>query len=132
MSKKIKILFFLLIMAQGLHSIEEYQGKLWENFPPATYLTGLFSDDHETGFLIINIGLFVFGLLCCAILLRTKGVYALALVWFWVILEFINGIGHPIWSAIQASYTPGLLTAPLLLLMAVLIYWQLRAEYAKN
>ena len=132
MSKKIKMLFLFLILVQGLHSIEEYLGMLWESFPPANFLTGLISDHHETGFLIINIGLFIFGMLCCAIVFWTKIPYAIGLIWFWIILEFINSIGHPIWSTIQADYTPGLFTSPLLLILVLVIYTELRTHYATS
>ena len=52
------MLFLILVLVQGLHSLEEYIGKLWESFPPATILCGLVSENLLTGFLIINIGLF--------------------------------------------------------------------------
>jgi hypothetical protein len=36
-----------------------------------------------------------------------------------VIIETINGVGHPLWSFLQGGYTPGVLTAPVLLVLAV-------------
>ena len=60
MDRKFKLGFLVLILVQGLHSIEEYIGKLWNVFPPATLLTSLISENLETGFLIANIGIFVF------------------------------------------------------------------------
>jgi len=62
MNKKFTAAFLLLVILQGLHSVEEYIGKLWEVFAPAKFLSGLVSSDLEIGFLIINIGLFIFGL----------------------------------------------------------------------
>jgi len=62
MSNKIRIAFLLLVITQALHSVEEYFGRLWEVFPSARMLSGLVSDDLKTGFVIINAGLFVFGL----------------------------------------------------------------------
>ncbi len=61
---KTKTTFLILILLQGLHSIEEYMGKLWDVFPPAKYLTSLFSKSQRTGFLIANIGIFIIGLIC--------------------------------------------------------------------
>ena len=64
MNKHIQNCFLLIVLVQGLHSIEEYLGKIWEVFPPAALLCRLVSNNLETGFLIINIGLFIFGLWC--------------------------------------------------------------------
>ena len=119
MSHRIKSTFFLLIIAQGLHSIEEYAGKLWEEFPPARYVTGLVSPDHREGFIIINILLFLFGLWCWMIPVRKNYSYAGLLIYFWIAIEFINGIGHPLWSLLMYSYTPGLITSFLLLALSV-------------
>ncbi|GJM04573.1 MAG: hypothetical protein DHS20C09_05640 [marine bacterium B5-7] len=121
MNQKIKWTFLILVLVQGLHSIEEYVGKLWENFPPARVLCSLVSDNLETGFLIINIGLFVFGLWCWLFPIRKNYFYAQFLVWFWIVLELINGIGHPIWTILQKAYTPGVLTAPILLVIAIIL-----------
>jgi hypothetical protein len=43
-----------------------------------------------------------------------------------VVIEFINGVGHPIWSLRQGGYTPGVATAPLLLVLALALGRQLR------
>ena len=53
---RVKIAFGAFVIAEAAHSVEEYAGRLWESFPPATYLTGLVSSDHETGFIVINTG----------------------------------------------------------------------------
>jgi len=118
----VKRIFLVLVVAQALHSVEEYMGKLWESFPPATFLCSLISDDLETGFLFINIGLFVFGLWCWFFPIRRNYQYATILIWFWIIIETINGIGHPIWSFIQKTYTPGLITSPILLYLAIILF----------
>jgi len=39
----------------------------------------------------------------------------------WVVVELINGIGHPSWSIMQGGYTPGVATAPLLFVLAVIL-----------
>ena len=119
MDRKTKLLFLILVLVQGLHSIEEYVGKLWESFPPARALCSLVSDDHVSGFLVINISLFVVGMLCWAIPVRREYRSANSFVWLWTVLELINGIGHPIWTFMQGVYTPGIITAPILLLLAI-------------
>jgi hypothetical protein len=51
---------------------------------------------------------------------------AVPLVWFWVVIEIVNGIVHPLWSLHEGGYTPGLVTAPILLLLAIYLANQLR------
>lgn len=117
-SNNISMLFLLLVCVQAAHSIEEYFGTLWEVFPPATWLTGIVSNDLHLGFLIINIGLFVFGILCWFLVVRPNHKMANVVLWFWIILELTNGIGHSVWSLIQKGYTPGMITAPFLFIVS--------------
>ena len=121
MGHKTKRIFLVLVLVQGLHSIEEYIGKLWENFPPARILSSLVSENLETGFLIINIGLFIFGLWCWLFPIRRNYFYPQILIGFWIFIELINGIVHPIWTIMQKAYTPGVLTAPILLVIAIIL-----------
>lgn len=129
MHKQIRISFLMLVLVQGLHSIEEYIGKLWEVFIPAKFLSGLVSGNLETGFLVINISLFIFGLLCWYIPVRKNYFYARSVIWFWIIIEIINGIGHPAWALYNGGYVPGAATAPVLLALAVSLLWQLLRSY---
>jgi hypothetical protein len=110
-----------LVLAQAAHSIEEYVGRLWESFPPAAFLTGLVSSDREVGFLVINIGLVAFGVWCFLWPVSRGWRSGTAVAWFWVILQTINGIGHPVWSLRQGGYTPGVLTAPVLFVLAMIV-----------
>lgn len=118
--------FGALVLAQAAHSVEEYVGRLWESFPPARLLTGLISQDLERGFLIINVSLVAFGLWCFFWPVRRGWPSAVPLAWVWVALQLINGIGHPLWTLRQGSYTPGVGTAPVLLVLAVYLALQLR------
>lgn len=122
---RIKAAFGSLVVAQTAHSIEEYVGRLWESFPPATFLTGLVSPDREFGFILINSALVAFGFWCLLWPVRRDWRSATSLVWFWVVIETINGVGHPAWSFRQGSYTPGLVTAPVLLVLALYLASQL-------
>ena len=110
--------FILLVLAQGLHSIEEYVGRLWEVFLPAQFVSGLVSDNLEAGFLTLNIGLFVFGLICWLVLNR----FTTAFIWFWIILETVNGISHIFFALLRMAYFPGLITAPILLILAIKLF----------
>lgn len=47
----VRTAFGLLIAAQAAHSIEEYLGRLWEVFPPATFVSGLVSPNRDVGFI---------------------------------------------------------------------------------
>jgi len=124
-SARFTIAFGALVLAQTAHSIEEYVGRLWESFPPARFLTGLISSNRETGFIVINIALVVFGYWCLLWPVRRGWPAAPALVWFWIVVEVINGIGHPLWSLRVGGYTPGVATAPVLLALASYLAVQL-------
>jgi hypothetical protein len=124
---RFQITFGVLVLAQAAHSVEEYLGRLWESFPPAQYLSGLVSQDLRVGFLVINVSLVAFGVWCFLWPVRRQWKVAAALAWVWVVVELINGIGHSLWSLSQLRYTPGVITAPLLLVLALFMGCQLRS-----
>ena len=116
----IRITFLFITIVQGLHSIEEYLGKLWDVYPPAAFVCSLVSSDLEKGFVIINVSLFIV-LVLIWLATFSKNPSIKGFLWFWAIMELINGMGHSIWAITQSSYTPGLLTAPILIFLAVLL-----------
>jgi hypothetical protein len=120
--------FGALVLTQAAHSVEEYVGRLWESFPPARFLTGLISQDLERGFLVINVSFVAFGLWCWLWPVRRGSPSAVYLAWAWVALQGINGVGHSLWSLRQGRYTPGVATAPVLLVLAVYLARQLRHQ----
>jgi len=119
--------FGALVLLQAFHSFEEYRGQLWESFPPARFVSGLVSQDLERGFLIGNIALVGFGFWCLLFPVRRDWASAVPIMWGWAIVETVNGIGHPLWALLQGSYTPGVITAPILLVLAIALLVQLRA-----
>ncbi|HJQ12003.1 MAG TPA: HXXEE domain-containing protein [Gemmatimonadaceae bacterium] len=123
---RVKITFAALVAGQAAHSVEEYIGRLWESFPPARFVSGLVSSDRELGFIIINVALVAFGLWCLLFPVRRDWISAGAFMWFWIALETINGIGHPIWTLRDRGYTPGVMSAPILLVIALYLALQLR------
>ncbi len=129
---RLQIAFGALVLTQAAHSVEEYAGRLWESFPPARFLTGLISQDLRQGFLVINVLLVAFGVWCFLWPVRRRWRSAVGLTWLWVGIELINGIGHPLWSLRQGAYTPGLATAPLLLMLALYIASRLRSVKPLN
>ena len=120
--------FGALILVQVAHSIEEYLGKLWVSFPPARLVAGLVSANHERGFLLLNALLVGFGVWCFLWPVRRGWPLAVPLAWLWAIVEILNGLGHPLWSLREGGYTPGVATAPLLLVLAVYLVYQLSHE----
>lgn len=115
----------LLVLLQIAHSVEEFFGRLWETFPPARVVSGLFSSDLERGFIIFNIGLITFGLWCWLWPARLGWRSARPLAWALVTIGLINGIGHPLWSFSRGGYTPGVATAPFILVTAIYLAKQL-------
>jgi len=111
----------MLVLVQGLHSIEEFHGSLWEVFPPARFLTSLVSENLETDFLINNIGLFIFGLWCWLLPVRRNKPSATGFIRFWIIVELINGVGHPVWALYEGGYVLGLVSDTILLIMAIFL-----------
>jgi hypothetical protein len=120
--------FATLIAAQAAHSMEEYVGRLYESFPPARFVSGLVSADLERGFIIANVALVGFGVWCLLGPVRHHRPSAIAFASLWTGIELVNGIVHPLWSLRQGAYTPGVLTAPILLIVAVLLAREVLAE----
>jgi hypothetical protein len=132
MKSRVKTAFGALVVFQAAHSMEEYVGRLWESFPPATFVSGLVSSNRELGFVIINIALVAFALWCFLFPLRRNWPSARAFLWLWIAVEIINGFGHPIWTLRQRAYTPGVATAPILLVLALYLTSQMLKVPARS
>ena len=122
--------FGLLILTQAAHSIEEYAGRLWVSFPPARFMSGLISGDLRLGFLILNVALVTFGVWCYLWPVSRGWRSARAIALGWAMVELINGVGHPWWAVRQGGYAPGVATAPVLLVLAVVLLRQIRRPSA--
>jgi hypothetical protein len=120
--------FIALMGVQAVHSVEEYLGRLYEVFPPARFVSGLVSQDLRRGFIIGNVVLLSLGLWCFLWPIRRRWRSAMTIGWVWVTIELINGVVHPLWSLHEQGYTPGVATAPVLLVVALYLARQLRAE----
>ena len=116
-----KRLFLSLIAVQAVHSAEEFVFRLYDVFPPARLLSGLFASDRQLSFGVLNIFLVLFGIWCFVWPVRRGWPVAVPLMWGWVIVESANGIVHPTWSLVQRSYTPGVVTSVLFLPVAGLL-----------
>ncbi len=128
--RPVRYTFGALIAVQAVHSIEEYRGRLYDVFAPARAVSSLVSSDRQLGFLIVNIALVSFGIWCALWPVRRQWPSAQPLPWLWIAIEVMNGIGHPAWSLLQRAYTPGVATAPLLLVLACALAFQLRSSPA--
>jgi Protein of unknown function with HXXEE motif len=113
--------FLGLVVTQAAHSIEEYFGRLYEVFPPARFVSGLISQDLQLGFIIFNVALVGFGVWCWLSPVRRPTHLLVPVTWFWIVLELANGTGHLLWSIRDMRYTPGSATAPLLLIVAIVL-----------
>lgn len=111
--------FLLLILTQTAHSVEEYTFRLYDVFPPARFISSLVSDDLATGFAIANAALVLLGLWCYIARVRVAHRSAKTWVWLWVVIEFCNGIVHPVFALMRGMYFPGVITAPLLLALSI-------------
>ena len=117
--------FLLLILAQAVHSAEEYAFRLWDHLAPARYVAGLFGVPPPLGFLISNGLLVLFGLWCWLALVRPQRPSARIVAWGWGALELANGVGHILLALAAGGYFPGLYTAPLLLAAGAWLVWRL-------
>src|SRR5262249_52826157 len=94
--------------------------------------SGLVSPDRARGFIVLNVALITFGLWCFIWPVRGQWSSANRLVWFWIIIEVVNGIGHPLWTVTRLGYTPGVATAPVLLFLALYLAWQVAGGRASR
>ncbi len=121
MNHKISILFLMLVIAHIFHATEEYFGKLWEVYTPAIFVCNLISSNPEKGFFIINIAFIIISLGYWAFSIRSNHSADYSLIWFWIILQTINVIGHVAWTIYEGTYTPGIITAFLILIIVIFL-----------
>lgn len=80
------------------------------------------------GFLVANVAIVTFGVWCFLWPVSRRWPSATGIATGWAIVELINGVGHPLWSLRQRGYTPGVGTAPILLVLALVLLASLRDE----
>jgi hypothetical protein len=124
--------FLAMVLVQAGHSIEEYVTRLYDVLAPARYVSSLISADRRVGFLVFNVSLVAFGLWCYFGPIRRGEPSAVGLAWFWAILETLNGLAHASWAVWAGGYRPGLVTAPLLLVTALVLAWHLKHSRSPN
>jgi hypothetical protein len=120
------LLFAGLVMTQIAHSTEEYIGRLWEVLPPARFISSLFASDLARGFLVFNVLVIALGLFCLIGPVARDWPAGRAVAWGWSLAELANGVGHLLLPLAQGDYVPGLVTAPALIVFALLVMHDLR------
>lgn len=125
MPSTIQRTFLLLAVFQALHSFEEYVSRLWEHLAPARFVSGLISDDLSFGFAVINLTIVALVFWSYLGPVRNAGSGARPLVWFWAVLETLNGAGHILFGISSGGYFSGLYTAPFLLSVGAYLLVQL-------
>ena len=121
MNPKIRYTFLLLVLAQTLHSLEEYYFSLWTVLAPARIVSGLISDNLALGFSIINSAVVLFGFWTYLYPVSRNWAYQSLFLWGWCALELANGVAHIVFAVQTQGYFPGLYSAPLLLLFSCYI-----------
>ena len=116
---KVQGAFLALVLVQAAHSVEEHLAGLYAVFAPARIASGLVSDDPALGFAILNAALVAFGLWCWAVPVRRGWPSARLWIWPWIAIEVGNGVGHPAMAIARGGYFPGVITAPVLLVVAL-------------
>ena len=122
--------FLVLILAQAIHSAEEYVFRLWDHLAPARYVASQFGVPPPLGFLISNSLLVLFGLWCWLAFVRPGRPVGRILAWAWGVLELANGLGHIALALGAGGYFPGLYTVPLLLAAGAWLIARLRRAAA--
>ena len=118
--------FLALIVVQTVHSAEECVGRLWEVFPRAAFVAGLFSNNLALGFVIANLLVVTIGFWCFVWPVRHRWKAAKVVVVLWILIELINGSAHVARSILNWHYDPGVATAPLLFILALWLLPALR------
>jgi hypothetical protein len=119
-------LFLLGLAVQCMHFMEEFITHFQDRFPA---LLGLppWSERFFVAFNLIWLSVWILS----AIDLERAYRFALFPVWFFAIAAVANGIAHPMLAAVVHGYFPGLITAPVLGVLGVLLWLRLM-ELTRN
>jgi len=122
--------FLLLGLAQALHSIEEIYFHLYDfAFKVSMPVPPIISDFAHLRmkseiFAIMNI-IIIMMILISVLYYESRRCWAIAAAWIWAVVEILNGLGHLAATIIFSQYFPGALSAPLLLLLGSMLFYQL-------
>lgn len=110
------ILYFATLMfgIQLLHSIEELSTGFHKRW-------FLFKMPFKT-FLAFEV---IHNLFWLTVLLLPTFPYRIELLAVFILLMFANGVEHVIWAGCEKKYVPGLITAPLHIVLFLILYFQM-------
>ena len=132
LDRRIVLSFAALVLAQAVHSVEEFVFRLYDVLAPARAVSLFFSIDPRAGFAVSNSALVLFGLFCLAGPVAQGRRSASPFLWCWGVLEFANGCGHIALAVASGGYFPGLYTAPLLIGAASVLIALLASPLRRN
>ena len=121
-------LFAFLIASQAMHSLEETWFGLYDRLPYINWIDTFVDGGAFVFFVLGNTAFVLFGCWCYVARVKRKAPGTGFFVMLWVTIEVLNGILHPTWSLIADAYIPGTVTAPVLLLIALLLFWHWTIE----
>jgi len=134
---RVGTLYWLLAFGQAAHSIEEMRTGLYNFF---WTMTGVFHQvipsfpqfrwDAVT-FAVVNMAIITFVLGLVPFVREGRG-WALGLAAAVAVVEVVNGIAHISAAAYFGGYVPGVASAPLLLLLGVVLLRELRRGRAEG
>jgi hypothetical protein len=131
MSPRARLLFLALVVVQAAHASEEFAFALWEHLPYiARVISTLLTSHVPTGFALVNGAFVLFGLASYLGPASRGWPSARGIAWVWVAVEIFNGIFHPLLALRAGGYFPGVATAPVLLVLALALARDLRADAA--
>jgi hypothetical protein len=131
--RRVGTLYWLLAFGQAVHSIEEMRTGLYNFF---WTVTGLLHDAFPSfpqfrwdavTFAVVNMGIITFVMGIAPFVREGRG-WALRLAAAVAIIEVLNGIGHISAAIYFGGYVPGAASAPLLLVLGVVLLRELRSH----
>ena len=125
--------YLVLGIVQALHSMEEMYTQLYDFFWTATgifhrYLPIVpqFKISAQI-FAILNMG-FIVIILATVPFVESNRRWAIQVAWCWAVIEVLNGLFHLSGVVLFSGYVPGALSAPLLLVVGVLLFIRLSRQ----
>jgi hypothetical protein len=121
-------------IVQALHSMEEMYTQLYNFFWTAT---GIFQrylpivpqlKMSAQIFAILNMG-FIVIILATVPFVESNRRWAIQLAWCWAVIEVLNGLFHLSGVVLFRGYVPGALSAPLLLVVGILLFIRLSRQW---
>jgi hypothetical protein len=119
-SARFCLIVVLSVLAQAAHFIEEFLTRFFVRFPEVFGLQP-WSETFFVSFNVVWLGLWVLALVG----VRAGIIIAVLPLWFLGLAMVLNVLAHPVLALIAGGYFPGLLTAPLVGALGLLLVREL-------